>query len=410
MKYRGSAIALALALMLSGCGIVSNRYVNTKAHTDSYAQPEKAEAQTVATRQELENAMLTLIHSGVKEAELNATNYSGDFVADFAEVQEDILSTDPESAYMVESISKRITAVDPYYKLNLLFCYRRAPMDAENAQTVSESGKRVEDIVAEAMERCEEKLLLRFDDYHTTDFNAIAEEYFENNLLCVMAKPSITARSYPATGSARLMELSFTYSGLAGKPTLEGMRSSVDTIMDSAEGYVKGTMTEMEKAMLLYSFLAERFDYKVEPSTTPAYDMLFSGIADSHTFSAVYYAMCERAGLECTEVSGTKDAEPYNWVILELGAGTWHVDPLSDEQAGRRSLQFLTDSQMVGYEWEGDYPVCFGYVELPPVQEVAVTEATENTPEIPEEGPNSPELPADPPVGKENEGQEQITS
>lgn len=410
MKHRGIAIALALALMLSGCGIVSNRYVDVRKHTDTYSLPEKAEAQTVETRQELENAMLTLIHSGVKEAELNATNYPGDFVADFAEVQEDILSTDPESAYMVESISKRITAVEPYYKLNLLFCYRRTPMDAENAQTVSASGRSVEDIVAEAMERCEEKLLLRFDDYHATDFNKIAEEYFENNLLRVMAKPIITAKSYPSSGSARLMELSFTYVGLAGKPTLEGMRSSVDTIMDSAEGYVKGTVTEMEKAMLLYSFLSERFDYKVEPSTTPAYDMLFSGIADSRTFSAVYYAMCERAGLECTEVHGSKDGEPYDWVILELGAGTWHVDPLSDEQAGRRTLQFLTDSQMVGYEWEEDYPVCFGYVELPPVQETIVTETTENIPESPEEAPVSPEPPDIPPQEKENEGEAQITS
>ena len=173
------------------------------------------------------------------------------------------------------------------------------------------------------------------------------------------------------------------------------MQSAVNTIMNSAYGYVRFVKSDLERAILLYSFLTERHDYIVQSSETPAYALLCEGIADSRAFAEVFGVMCNRSMVKCTVVHGMKNGEPYEWNILELESGTWHVDVLADEQAGMREPSLRTDAEMGGYSWDTQaYPVCSGPVVPAEPQENGQTDV-QNPAETPEAGANGGQTPTE---------------
>lgn len=389
MKFRMIGLCLCVILLLAGCGFVSNEYVSVTPHTESYSQPEGEEAVTVSNYTDLKNAILAFVEDGVEEAVLTADAYVGDIDEDYEIAYKYITETNPAGAYLVENISPEIIRAGSYFKLSLSIDYRNAPSELSSARTVRGSTG-VEEEVGTALKDCSESLLLRVTDYAEMDFEAMVTRCFEEDFTTVMAKPQVAAEIYPDKGNLRIVELRFTYPRAVAE--LKVMQSAVNTIMNSAYGYVSYGQSETEKAMLLYSFLSERHAYIEDTSETPAYALLCEGVADSSAFAAVYSAMCTQAGLRCTVVHGIKNGEPYAWNILELDSGTWHVDPFEDEQKGLRELQFLTDALMYGYEWDKEaYPVCNGAPELPEPAQEEQTPAPEETP------PQEPDAPIDVP-------------
>ncbi|MBE6932949.1 MAG: transglutaminase domain-containing protein [Ruminococcaceae bacterium] len=416
MKFRMIGLCLGIVLLLAGCGFVSNEYVSVTPHTESYSQPEGEEAVTVSNYTELKNAILSFVEDGVEEAVLTADAYIGDIDEDYEIAYKYITETNPTGAYLVEEITPEIIRAGSYFKLSLTIRYRNAPMELAGARTVrGPSG--VEEELKAALKDCGESLLLRVSDYETMDFEEMAARCFEEDLTTVMAKPQVDAEIYPNQGNLRIVELRFTYPRAVAE--LKVMQSAVNTIMNSAYGYVSYGQSETEKAMLLYSFLSERHAYIEDTSETPAYALLCEGVADSRAFAAVYSAMCTQAGLRCTVVHGMKNGEPYDWNILELDAGIWHVDSLADEKNGLRELQFLTDAFMYGYEWDKEaYPVCAGAPEPPaPVEEEQTPPPEETPPVVPEEpiDPSQPpaeenDPPAEPQPPEENSQDTNISS
>ena len=96
-----------------------------------------------------------------------------------------------------------------------------------------------------------------------------------------------------------------------------------------------------------------RFDYKLDPSITPAYSLLRYGVGDSRAFATVYAAMCRRVGLECQVVAGTKAGEPWFWNIVCDDGLHFHVDLLRGNYRG------MLDGEMGGYVWDySGYPAC----------------------------------------------------
>lgn len=394
MKYRMIGLCLGIILLLAGCGFVSNEYVSVTPHTESYSQPEGEEAVTVSNYTELKNAILSFVEDGAEEAVLTADAYIGDIDEDYEIAYKYITETNPTGAYLVEEIAPEIIRAGSYFKLSLTIRYRNAPMELASARTVRGSSG-VEGEIKAALKDCGERLLLRVSDYEDMDFEEMVNLCFEEDLTTVMAKPQVEAEIYPDKGNLRIVELHFTYPRTVAE--LKVMQSAVNTIMNSAYGYVSYGQSEMEKAMLLYSFLSERHAYIEDSSETPAYALLCEGVADSRAFAAVYSAMCTQAGLRCTVVHGIKNGEAYDWNILELDSGTWHVDPFEDEQNGLREPQLLTDGYMYGYEWDREaYPVCAGAPEPPaPAEEEQTPPPEETPPVVPDEPVDVPQPPAE---------------
>ena len=94
----------------------------------------------------------------------------------------------------------------------------------------------------------------------------------------------------------------------------------------------------------------ERYSYKVETSITPAYSLLCHGVGDCRAFANVYAAMCRKAGLECTVISGTRDAEAWFWNMIEIDGEYYYVDLLRCSQLGGFILR--KDAEMKGYVWD----------------------------------------------------------
>ena len=106
----------------------------------------------------------------------------------------------------------------------------------------------------------------------------------------------------------------------------------------------------MEKASLLYSFLMERYDYKIETSITPAYSLLQHGVGDDRAFATVYAAMCEQSGLKCQVITGTRWGEPWSWNLIYVGGVYYHVDLLRCSKEGVFTTRM--DADMAGYVWD----------------------------------------------------------
>lgn len=308
----------------------------------------------------------------------------------------------------MESIDPTIARAGSYFRLNLTINYRRDPDVLDEVQIVRGSDG-VESAIKSALENYSESFLLRvsgFDNmnFDDMDFEDTIEDMvnrcYEDNLTAMMVKPRVSATVYPDSGDLRILEFRFTYPRPVAE--LKVMQSTVNTIMNSAYDYVSYSQSEseIEKAMLLYSFLSERHTYTEKVAKTPAYSLLYDGIADSKAFSAVYSAMCTDAGLHCSIVRGTKNGEVYHWNILELDSGTWHVDTFADELNGLREMQLLTDDQMYNYEWDREaYPACIGAAEQPePAVNPPAPAPEEETPAVPEEPENTPAEPPEPPA------------
>ena len=101
-----------------------------------------------------------------------------------------------------------------------------------------------------------------------------------------------------------------------------------------------------------FALLMERFEeYQIKTSITPAYTLLSHGVGDSNAVAVVYAAMCQRVGVECQVVVGTRSGEPWSWNIVRVDDDYYHVDLYDCQQRG--SFRMLTDAQMQDYVWDG---------------------------------------------------------
>ncbi len=397
MKNRLLLLCLALALLLTGCGLIPESYSSTKPHADSYTKPAEEEI-VVNNGSELREALLKLIDEGVEEAIITTDVYDGDDVEkDFDAIVTSIKEEYTKESYLIIGIQRNIVSAGAYYRIDVRIYYRHDKSELPQTGTMNELRKKV----LEALENSEETLLLEVVDYDDTDFNLLAKDYSENNMTAVIAKPElIVKKQYPPNqGSDRIVELRFIYP--IDHNDLISRKQFVDYMIAFAADSVSGQSSELERARQLYALQIGGHSYTEESAVTPAFALFVDRKGDSRVFSAVYQAMCEKSEVNCHLVHGTKNAEPYDWNILELESGVWHVDVNADAQSGAAELRLRTDAEMEGYVWDTEaYPPCVGLyapVEPPdaeanPAEDEADQEQTTGqTPQEPETAPEPPE-------------------
>lgn len=411
MKHRLLSLCLTLALLLAGCQLVPDQYVSEKPHADSFPQSAVEEEVTVNNYAELRSAFTALVNEGVEEATLTTDVYSGDIDEDFARLERHVAYDNPLTVYLVRGFDKEIVRAGSYYKINLSIDYCRDASAVKNIESVRNNDQLLARVF-KAMTNSEEKLVLHLYNYQYIDFMREMSDYFENHLTEVMAKPNrIDVKLFPANGgSERYLEMELFYPVDAAE--LGSEKQVVEYFFQSAKRAVSELPNDLDRARRLYVFFINLpHGYSEESSPTPVFTLFFEGKTDSRTFSAVYNKVCEDAEVTCTVVHGTKDGEDYDWNILELESGVWHVDVNADAQSGSPELRLLTDAEMEGYEWDRDaYPECVGLFEPVQPEQAASDDGKspeEQTPEAPEPEirPEEPDTPPEP----ENPDEPQIT-
>lgn len=388
MKRRWIGLVLVLSLLLSGCSWLDGSYVSITPHREqSGSDPSEVVSATNYT--ELIDVLESFVASGREKGVINVANYELTPVENqMIAAERHILEIYPVGAYAVEDIRYELGTNSGKPALAVEITYRRSILEIRRIQS-AENMEEAAELIGQALERLDTTLTIQVSNYRKTDLEQIVRNYAREHPQTVMEVPQVAFADY-GSGYPRVVEITFSYQ--TDRDSLRQMKGQVKPVFDSAALYVSGEGSEKQKFSQLYSFLMERFDYKIETSITPAYSLLRHGVGDSRAFALVYEAMCRAAELDCRMVTGTRNGEPWTWNIIREGESYYHVDLLRSSQQG--SFRKLLDNEMTGYVWDySAYPECVAPV-VPPtegVEEIIPEEtATDPTEQLPEETTQEP--------------------
>lgn len=341
-------ITLMLCLLLAGCDLwMDGEYHSVTPHRLENAAKEDAPA-LCRSYTEVRNALVDMVETGTTKGVIyvdgmtkeELDGFMGDAIS-FATRNHAI------GAYAVDQISYEIgtNAATPAVAVDISYAHSRTEiLRIKRTTTMDEAIK----VITTALDNCNADVVLYVSQYTTTDITQLVEDYVDANPDSCMETPQVTVLTYPERGIERVIEISFTYQ--TSRETLRSMQETVSPVFTSAELYVRGDAEAWEKYSQLYSFLMERYDYTIETSITPAYSLLRHGVGDSKAFALVYAKMCQRAGLDCQVIPGTKSGEAWYWNAIQVDDVYYHIDLLACNQEG--FFQAKTEEGMSGYVWD----------------------------------------------------------
>ena len=346
-------IILAACLFLSGCGWMDGRHVTVTDHLDQSSGSQSA-AHAAADYEELVDVLRQLVESGTENGIIDVAEYDQEQLeAGIRNAAEAITGDFPLGAYAIDTLTYEIGdgGGHPALSVNISYIHGRSEIrQIREAADMEEAWE----LIAEVLDSCGEGVVLLVRNYEQTDLQQMTEDFAVAYPQILLETPQVAVGVYPETGSARILELKFTYQ--TSRDVLRQMRSQVERVFSSAAYYIDSDSGEMQKYTQLYTFLMERADYTIETSITPSYSLLIHGVGDSKAVATAYAAMCRQVGLECQVVSGTRAGEPWYWNLIRCEGEYFHADLLKcDEQD---VFECLTDDQMQGYVWDySAYPV-----------------------------------------------------
>ena len=352
MKKRLIAFASALCLMLGGCSWMDGSYVSVKPHQE---QTTGTQTGTISASNyyQLRQALEDLVNAGTENAVVHVAEYEQDLVeSGMNAAVHYICELLPMGAYAVDSVEYEIGTGGGQPAISVSISYIHGRSELRKIRRV-ESMEQVQQAVEDVLGQCGDSLVLLVDRYYEWDLIQMVEDFANKKPNVVMETPQVAVGLYPESGSSRVVELKFTYQ--TSRDALRQMQTQVQRVFASASLYVSSDSEETRKFSQLYTFLTERFDYKIETSITPSYSLLCHGVGDSEAFASAFSAICRQAGLDCRIVSGTRAGEAWFWNMILENEVYYHVDLLQSMAAGQ--LQKLTDEQMQGYVWDySSYP------------------------------------------------------
>ena len=350
MKKCVLALLLALALCLSGCSWMDGYYANVTPHREQ-SSADRNELVAASNYAGLRAALEDMVRSG----EENRVIHISEFDQSRVKISMDmavryVTHSFPIGAYAVEEIRYEIGTSGGAPAIAVEISYLRSFAEIRQIHTVSDM-EEVMKVIAQKLEGHEAGVVLLVEDYTQTDVPQRIQSHALEHPDRVMEIPQITVGIYPEAGKSRILEIQLTYQN--SREALRQMQEQVAPLFTSAAMYITPDATHGVKYAQLYTFLMERFDYQLETSITPSYSLLRYGVGDSRAFATVYAAMCRRAGLECTVVTGTRAGEPWSWNIICDNGLYFHVDLLQG------TFQEQLDGAMSGYVWDySAYPPC----------------------------------------------------
>lgn len=354
MKKLLIILTAAACLLLAGCSWLDGHYASVSPHED-HSQNVQDYSVTARDYRQLRQALEALIEDGQSSGLIYVPDFDQDLVSKSMEMAiRYVCNTFPLGAYAVDEISYEPGTNGGRPAVAVEIQYRRSDVEIRKIRRVEDMHSATE-VISQILEAHEAGVVLLIEEYESADIAQMVESYALEYPDKIMEVPQVVVGLYPETGVSRVMEVQFTYQN--SRDTLRQMQQQTQQLFTSAEMYVSLDADDRTKLSQLYTFLMERFDYKLDTSITPAYSLLRHGVGDSRAFSTVYAAMCRRVGLECHVVTGTRSGEPWYWNIVCDGGLYFHVDLL--RSGGSGSFREMLDEEMTGYVWDySGYPVC----------------------------------------------------
>lgn len=381
-------LILLCVLMLSGCGTLApDSYLSVTPHVDTSIPTAPIDAATADDYESLKEAILTQIRAGQTEGIIHVTQYDGVVEDDLKSAAYEVSKLDPLGAYAVDYMTHSSTLLVSYYELRVSVTFRRTAEEIAQIQTVITPAQ-LEEKLGRAIDQYATRLALRLPEYdgQEQDIPALVAEYCSSNASTVMETPQVSVSVYPESGKERILEINFLYESTSEE--LQEKQEAVRESLHAAAEYIRYRQSEYDKALLLYSYLAERFQYTSSETVTPLFDALCNGVADPTGLARAWQLICDRAGMECHLVTGMKDGEPYVWNILRTGTYYRHLD-LTQCLLDGAGLVLRTDGEMGRYYWNtGQFPACVAPAEP---EQAPAPEEPEPDAQIPAEEDDEPQ-------------------
>lgn len=348
-------LALAcLCAVLSGCASMLDRsYESVTAYT-----PVKSETGQTAIRVEsyrdLSNAILSAIHQGTEQLELQLHNYTDSVEEELADICQTLLDTDPVAAYSVDYIRHSASRILSYYKIELSITYRRTTQQVAEVVSVSGSGA-LQAELTEMLATFTTQRAFRINSFTRSDaaLLELVETAYYNSPATALGMPACAVSIYPDSGSARIVEFQLTYP--ADRDTL----STRSTALIDAARVVSRSAADRTDPAHLFAALRERVVFDVDDTgINTAYAALLEGAADGEGLALAYKLLCDMAGVACVVVRGEDGEGTFRcWNILTVGEGSFHIDPTAGEYLPMND----EEAAALGLTWDkAEYPPCVG--------------------------------------------------
>ena len=376
---RLTSMVLFLCLLLTGCSWMDSSYHSVTPHQLNSAGND-SQVEVAESYLQIRTALENMVSSGVESNVISVADFQQDQLRDCMDMAvRYVKTTYPIGAYAVEDILYEVGTIGEVSAVAVEITYRHAREEIQKIQRVPDM-TRAQQLIGSALGSYATSLVMLIDNYEPMDLQQWVDDYAKANPGNVMEIPEVTTQCYPNAGRVRVLELKFTFQ--TSRDSLRSMQEVVQRIFNSAALYVSRDAQDSQKLSQLYAFLMERFpEYQIKTSITPAYSLLNHGVGDSSAFAVVFAEMCERAGLTCYAVVGTRNGEPWSWNIVSRDGNFCHVDLLACRTLGH--FQPMSDEEMTDYVWDySAYPACTGQSDetQPENQPAETTPPQESTP------------------------------
>lgn len=356
MKRFASLILVGLLLVLCACA--QREYLSVKPHEEQYVEQENADATVVADYEGLVAALLQQCSRHEETGLIRVYGYPGEIVEDVPKAVYYVSKQSALGAYAVDFISYDCTQVVSYYEIDVAITYSRT-LEEMQALIATRGENAIRLRVSDALKSYAQTLALRVYSTGVYDVEGLVHEFYQENPDLLQVCPWVQVSYYPKNVAAEeyIMQIDFSYP--YSEEELQHYQREVNAVVDAAVEYVQHRESEEEKLMLLYVYLAERFDYEEMSTGTPVYSALCQGQVDSYAAARAMKTLCNAIGLECWVVEGTYLDSPWYWNIVEVDGKYYHTDAMRCISAGQANLTLDLDSGMNLYSWpRADYPAC----------------------------------------------------
>ena len=346
MKKKYFLLLICMSLLLTGCGWMDGYYVHISDHQEQNIQIQD-KTLTASSYLELQQVIAQMVRSGTSEGLIYLSDYAqGTAESSMYVVTRWLTSKDPVGAYAVDSLEYEIGANSGKPAIAVTINYRHSPTEIQQIRHVKNSNQ-AEAALGASLESLKPGIVMLVDEYEAVDYIQMVSDYAEAHPQTIMEIPHVAETVY-GTGEERVVELNFSYR--SSRDALKLMRRQVEPVFEAAKLYISEDAPMLQQYAQLYSFLMERFDYRIQSSITPSYSLLHHGVGDSKAFAIVYAAMCRSVNLDCRIINGTRDGSPWTWNLIDLGGHFGHMDLLQSSLAG--GFHVLNSEEMQGYVWD----------------------------------------------------------
>ena len=142
-RVLGLALALSLALPLTGCGSMLERsYASVTPHTQFYDESAITSTLGAENYQGLVSALLHLVEEGEETGVIRLYQYSsvtGSAASDVDQACQEATREDPLGAYAVDYIRYDVQQTASYYEVDVSLTYRVAPEELSQVISVTAS-------------------------------------------------------------------------------------------------------------------------------------------------------------------------------------------------------------------------------------------------------------------------------